>query len=575
MRPIESIRPRLAGLDGKDYGAYQSLKGAYLYPDFELHIDRIPKDPYAPPHTGIYRVRVEREPAGFPLELCDTDLRRVAFCDYLTRQIRESCEQHSRRRGTGYSGIITIAQPGQEVLERTSVAVDERCIEARVFLGLPASNRIIRAETAARMIFTELPQVVASSLFSGALDMDAFDKHLRIAEDAEYLRAQLPEHGLAAFVAEGSVLPRRSGVDSRPLDEASAAPFRSPESLRRSFQLPNSGMIEGLGIPQGVTLLVGGGYHGKSTLLQAIEQGVYNHVTGDGRELVVSLPETVKVRSCSGRYVTGTDISPFIRNIPRQRDTTAFSSVNASGSTSQAAFISEAIEAGAKLLLMDEDTCATNFLIRDHRMQQLVRKEHEPITAFIDGVRRLFVDHGISTILVLGGSGDYLGEADHVLQMIEFVLHDVTDAAGRIVDENPSGREHEGEDRFALPKPRVPGPEGLEPRNEHGHYRIYAPGPRELVFGRMKVDLSDVEQLLDSAQTKAVGLAVEYARRYMDSERTLKEVVDLVMSDIGDQGLDLLDPKFTGDLAAFRGFEFAAVLNRMRDFRVDPYSAVT
>jgi predicted ABC-class ATPase len=569
MRPIQSLKQHLHGLDGKDYGAYQSLLGAYSYPKFELLIDQIPKDPYAPPHTGIYRVRVELEKAGFPWDMISSGIREIAFRDYLIRRIHANCVDYSRRRGTGNSGIISIAEAGQEILERKAVAIDDRYIEIRMFLGLPASNRNIRADIADEMIFEELPRVVHASLFADTLDLQMIYRHLKIAEDAEFLRDLLPSRGLVAFVADEAILPRVSGVDPRPLDSDNVVRFQSPASMRVSISLPNAGKISGLGIQKGVTLLVGGGYHGKSTLLQALEQGVYNHITADGREFCVSLPETVKVRAYSGRSVINTDISPFIRNIPQQHDTVTFSSPNASGSTSQAAFISEALEAGAKVLLMDEDTCATNFLIRDRRMQQLVKKEHEPITAFIDKVRQLHDEHDISTILVLGGSGDYLGVADHVIQMIEFTPHDVTEKARQIVEENPSGRTHEGEERFELPRQRFPIWDGLDTRNEHGHRRVYAPNAYELIYGRMKVDLNDVEQLLETGQTKAIGLAIEYARKYMDGKTTLKEVVDRVTSDIREQGFDLLDPKFTGDLAAFRGLEFAATLNRMRDFQAN------
>jgi predicted ABC-class ATPase len=567
MRPIQTLQGQLKSLDGKDYGAYQSLIGSYSYPDFDLLIDQIPKDPYAPPHTGIYRVRVAGDQAGFSIDMISSDIRRIAFRDFLTRQIYQNCMSYSNRRGTGNSGIITIAEPGQEIFDRTSVEVDKTHIEARIFLGLPASGRTIRADIAIRMIFEELPEIVKSSLFASELNMEKIYHHLNTAEDSEYLRNWLSTKNLVAFIADDSILPRMSGVDPHPLESDQLVRFQSPESLRVTINLPNAGTISGLGIPKGVTLLVGGGYHGKSTLLQALEQGVYNHIAGDGREFCVSLPETVKVRAHSGRYVVNTDISPFIQNIPQQQDTKSFSSPNASGSTSQAAFISEAIEAGTKVLLMDEDTCATNFLIRDRRMQQLVKKEHEPITAFIDKIQQLHDQHDISTILVLGGSGDYLGVADHIIQMIEYIPHDVTKKAKEIVKENPSHREHEGEDRFNLPGHRIPHSDALNPSNEHGHRRVYAPNPHELVYGRMKVDLNDVEQLLETAQTKAIGFAIEYGKKYMNGKATLKEVLEKVMSDIGQHGLDVLDKKCTGDLAAFRGLEFAAVLNRMRDFK--------
>jgi len=569
MRPIHTLKEHIKGLDGKDYGAYQSLIGSYSYPQFDLLIDQIPKDPFAPPHTGIYRVRVSKDRAGFHENLFRSDIQRIAFCDYLTRQLFHNCQKHSSRRGTGNSGMITISKPCQEVLDRTSVAIDSNHIEARIFLGLPGSNRIINAEVAAKMIFEELPEIISLSLLSENIDIDKIQRHISTTEDSEFLRNWLSSCDLIAFIADDAILPRMSGIDPRPLDSDHLVRFQSPEKLRVEVDLPNSGIISGLGIPKGVTLLAGGGYHGKSTLLQALEQGVYNHIGGDGREFCVSLPETVKIRAYSGRYIVNTDISPFITNIPQHKDTRSFSTQNASGSTSQAAFISEAIECGAKVLLMDEDTCATNFLIRDHRMQQLVDKKHEPITAFIDRVRQLYEQHEISSILVLGGSGDYLGIADHVIQMIEYIPYNVTDKALKIVEEIPSDRLAEGEPLFDLPMDRIPQPTGLDTRNEHGHRRVYAPNPHELVYGRMNVDLTDVEQLLEPGQTKAIGLAIEYSKKYMDGTANMKTIVEKVMSDISREGLDLLDKKYTGDLADFRGFELAAVLNRMRDFQAN------
>lgn len=565
MRPINSLRPQLQGLNGKGYGAYQSIRGSYAYDRFELHIDQIPKDPYAPPNTGVFRARVSRDEASFPDNMSSSGVRNVALRDYLARQFHKSCSKICPgRRGTGNSGVITIAKPGQEILERTSIVINSEWVEARFFLGFPASGRTIQAGTAETMLFQELPRIVQSSLLAENLDLETVREHLRTAEDAEFLRESLRRLGLVAFVADGAILPRESGVDPKPLKSGTVVAFHSPASLRLSIDLPNAGTLTGMGIPKGVTLIVGGGYHGKSTLLQALELGIYNHIPGDGREYCVSLPGTVKVRAASGRSVVRTDISAFINNVPLQQTTTSFSTKNASGSTSQAAFIVEAMEAGAEVLLMDEDTCAANFMIRDRRMQQLVAKKHEPITAFVDKVTQLYEERGISTILVMGGSGDYFGAADFVIQMIEFEPHDVTQRAHAIAQDSPASRTPEGGSGFEPPTERMPIAEHLDPHNEYGHFRISAPDPRHLIFGQIAVDLSDVEQLTDAAQTKAIGRAINYAKKVMDGRTKLWEVINHAMDDLKRDGLDLLDPSFTGDLAQFRGLDLAAVLNRMR-----------
>jgi len=371
MMTNETLRQKLKFLDGKDYGSYQSILGEYSYPYFNLYIDQIQKDPYAPPSTGIFRVRVPREKANIPTDMTESHIREVALRDFLARQFYDNCLKISKgRRGTGYSGIITIAKPEQAILERSSIVINNNFVEARFFIGLPASGREISAKIAEKMLFDELSQIVRLSLYTENLNMDDIYRHIKTAEDADFLRNRLRSLGLIAFIADGSLLPRASGVDPRPLKAQTVVPFRSPESLREARKTQNTPICV---------------------------------IPGDGRELCASLPGTVKVRASNGRYVIKTDISTFINNLPLQKDTTAFSTENSSGSTSQAASISEAIEAGAEVMLMDEDTCAANFMIRDKRMQQLVAKKNEPITSFIDKIRQLYEEKGISTVLVMGG----------------------------------------------------------------------------------------------------------------------------------------------------------------------------
>ena len=269
-----------------------------------------------------------------------------------------------------------------------------------------------------------------------------------------------------------------------------------------TLELPGGGAVSGLGIPRGVTLIVGGGYHGKSTLVEALQLGIYDHVPGDGRERCVTVAEAAKVRAASGRSVSSCDLSAFIDNLPRGQDTSCFSTTNASGSTSQAAFIAESIECGERLLMMDEDTCATNLMIRDGRMQRLVARADEPITAFIDVVRQLHRDLGVSTVLVMGSSGDYFEIADTVIQMTEFVPSDVTGDARAIAERMPSPRTPEGHAQLAAPRARIPAAGQLDPRNQHGHFRISAPNAQRLLFGKAEIDLADVEQITEVAQTR-------------------------------------------------------------------------
>ena len=565
MCPAEPLVARLRALTGRDYAAYQSLRGEHVYDRFRLRIDRIPKDPYAPPGTGTFCVSVSRGDAGLPDYSRASRVSCVAFRDFLARRFYAACKEScAGRRGTGNSGLITIAEPGQEILDRTSVYMDQESIEVRFFIGLPAKGRSIDAETARTMLAEELPRIVESALFAANVDLRALERHVHTAEDAEQLRARLSDLGLVAFIADGAILPRASGIDPRPLGGDTVVPFASPSELRVGVDLPHAGTITGLGIPEGVTLIVGGGYHGKSTLLEALELGIYDHVPGDGRELCVSVSQTVKIRAASGRSVANADISAFINHLPLGDDTTAFSTPNASGSTSQAAFIAESIESGARALLMDEDTCAANFMIRDGRMQRLVARDQEPITAFVDTVGWLHKEMGVSTVLVMGGSGDYLDVADRVIQMADFRPRDVTESAREIAEALPTRQASEG-NRLRRPRDRAPDGVALDPCNEYGHFHISARDPHHVAFGRMEIDLSDVEQITEIAQARAIGCAMQHAKTYMDGRTPLREVVARVAADVDENGLDILQPERTGDLAGVRGLDIAAALNRVRD----------
>lgn len=563
------LSKKLDAIDGKDYGSYQALKGSYNFEYYKLIFEQIPKDPYAPPHTGIYRIQINRSNPKIISAEINTKTREIAFRDYLARIFYKTSQKYcAGRRGTGYSGIITINEPGQAILERSCVVVDENLIELRCFLGMPASGRMIDAGTAKQMILVELPQILNDTLLAANIDQEKLIKHLDLVDDTEYLRNQLTNLGLVAFIPNQAILPRKSGSSKQPLDSKSALPFISPKNLEVEIKLPYYGNITGMGITAGVTLIAGGGYHGKSTLLDAIAYGIYNHIPEDGREYCVSLAESVKIRAYSGRYIKKTDISSFINNLPFAKDTTGFSTDNASGSTSQAAGIMEALEAGAKVLLMDEDTCATNFMIRDQKMQQLVRKEDEPITTFIDRVRQLYSDIGVSTILVLGGIGDYFEVADHVIQMNKYQPIDVTQQALKIAGSSSVRRlvEHSGQS-LKITK-RIPLADSINPENQYGKIGIYARETYRINFGGQDIDLTDLEQLVELSQTRAIGFAINYAKKYMDKSTTLRDVINKVTDDIAEHGLDIIDKRISPNFASFRPFELAFALNRLRGFDV-------
>ncbi|MGD1713574.1 ABC-ATPase domain-containing protein [Dapis sp. BLCC M172] len=614
MTNQQTLRRKLLDLDNGNYKAYRDIQGSYEFPDFTLIIDYVQGDPFAAPSK--LRVQVPYTVAGFPPELYNNPIREMALRDFLTRKFDRLAYEVSGRRGTGKSGMIAITKMGQEVLERTSVYLvkiappapkpapgenpalqrakpiklgNQKGVEVRLVVGLPAGGRRILGRQAAEMLCDDIPYIVHRSLKYEQLDADACRRHVETVEDTDWLRKQLPEKNLVAFVANGAILPRRSGVDDRPLSSDEVVPFKSPSSLEVEFECPNQGKISGMGIPQGVTLIVGGGYHGKSTLLKAIERGVYNHVPGDGREFVVTDATAIKIRAEDGRSVAGVDISPFINQLPQGRSTTQFTTENASGSTSQAANIMEALEAGLgnnskseetettetattstpPVLLVDEDTAATNFMIRDRRMQELITKEQEPITPFIDKVRQLYTDYQVSTILVMGGSGDYFEAADKVIAMENFQVQEVTEKAKEIAEKYTTGRTAEGGEKFGEIRARIPLPASLDPSRGRRDVRLKVRDVDEVVFGNEDVDLSAVEQLVSKDQLRAIGAAMVYAKKqYMDGNRTLLEIIDAVMADIESKSLDVLVPFPQGDLAFFRRFELVAAINRLRTLAV-------
>ena len=581
MSDSNDLRNILRRIDGRGYKAYKNIQDSYLFTDFVLHIDHVQGDPFAAPSK--IRVRMDQSVCQFPGELFANRIRRVAFQDFLARQVARAIREiGTGRRGSGKSGLITVDAGGQEVLERTAVLVTPNWTEVRMQVGLPAAGRTILGRQAEEMLCRDLPRIAAQALVWKNLPKEQARQFVECVENQEAAREQLKERGLVAFVANGSILPRQSGASDLPMDREQAVRFRAPESLQVTLPVPNpiptaSGRVSqltGLGIPRGITLIVGGGYHGKSTLLEALERGVYPHIPGDGREYVITCREAVKIRAEDGRRVAQVDVSPFISRLPRGRSTGDFSSEDASGSTSQAANIVEALEVGATLLLLDEDTSATNFMIRDARMQALVHKENEPITPFLDRVRELFENFDISTILVMGGSGDYFDVADTVIMMREFLPLDVTRRAKQIAAEFQTQRKKETPSPFKTVTPRIPLVQSFDPSRGRREVKIDARGIDTLLFGSETVDLRAVEQLVDVSQTRAVGYAIYLAaRRFMNNKLTLREILDALEAFLSREGLDALDPyrrgqSHPGNFALPRRFEIAAAINRLRTVRM-------
>ncbi len=565
MKTVSELKSLLSRLDGRGYKAYRELEGIYrLAPELSFYLDRAQGDPFAAPSR--VRVRLAMAEARFPAALLSNQVRKMALQDYILRAFARELKALSRPRGTGGSGLYRVDAGGQEIIFRSGCLVEEEFVEVRFFMGLPAAGRRILGQTALSMILEEIPRAarVLRYSFHPARELEAF---VDLVEDVEYIRGQLDDLGLVAFVGDGAILPRRSGVDDRPLKEG-AVIFSSPPELRVKLDTRHHGSVSGMGIPSGVTLIVGGGFHGKTTLLEALSRGVYPHIPGDGRQWVITHSRAVKVRSEDGRFVAGVDISPFIADLPLGRSTRFFSTEDASGSTSLAAAIMEALEMGAKVLLIDEDTAATNFLIRDARMQALIPRDKEPIVPFVDKVRLLLRDYGVSTILVLGGSGDYLDVADRVIALDNYRVYDLTARAREVGRRLPSRRQPEGGDSFGLVCPRRPLPESFKPRKGRRE-RVKTRGLREIIFGQEVIDVSLVEQLVDDSQARTIAEIIRYFGHHLAPKGVgLREGVEMALELIRQKGFDALVGYPAGDLAFPRSFEVAAAINRLRSLKV-------
>jgi len=567
-KPAHELSSILHRIDGRGYKAYKEIKGEWQVQDLILVVDHVQGDPFAAPSR--MRVFLSHDYTELPREACREGSRTVGTAALLARTFAREARRISRGKGSGKSGEIRMEAPGQEVMPQTAVQVEpDGALEGRFTVGLPARGRRVLGREAERVLLEDVPRVAARSLRASAYAGEEILEHALANEDADALRELLEEEGLVAFVADGAVLPRQSGVSQEPLQGEEVVPFSSPESLRVELTVPNAGRVTGMGIPRGVTLIVGGGYHGKSTLLRALERGVYNHRPGDGRERVVSDYATVKIRAEDGRSIQGVDISPFIRDLPLGEDTRAFSSPNASGSTSQAANIMEAVEVGASVLLVDEDTAATNFMIRDRRMQELVPRENEPITPFVDRIRQLHREWEVSSVLVLGGSGDYLDVADTVIAMKEYRPRDVTREARDVAEAFPTGRTAEGGESPGPIPSRIPLPSSVDPRRGRRRESLKVRDPDTLLVGREEIDLGAVEQIVSWPQAQAIGRALLLVHReVMDGEGTTEESLLDVERILEEKGLDALDSWQPGNLAAFRRFELAAALNRIRTLTI-------
>lgn len=575
-RPISDLFVLLETLSGQPFENYAKLR-----------------------HTSFHRngylirfIHIQGSPGAFPASTCHlvlkladlalkncflaTDARKIATADYLLRAFADGVGAHARQnRGAQGSGSYQPLDLPPQVLERNLVRIGPSEVRIAFNISLPGShdNRIL-ARQALSMFDQELTGIV-HTLKQSIVPNERLANHCDTVEDMVTLQNKLNQYGLVAFVGDGAVLPRQSGVSQAPLKK-DAVSFHAPDSLAVEVDLPNAGRIRGLGIRPGVNVVIGGAYQGKSTLLDALCKGVFPHIPGDGRECVAVRSDAVFITAEQGRSVTGVDISGFIEKLPGKADTHAFHTNNASGSTSQAASIVETVQAGAGLLIIDEDSSATNFLIKDDMMRRLIPED--VMTPFLDRVQELYQRWGVSTLIVVGGSSEYLGVAHHVMAMKDYRPVDMTD------------RVH----RLAMPKHREPN----RPMHIKDQRRVMAHSfdpsfhscrlgktiptrikplrmqEKVLEYGNQQLDLTSLGAIVDPAQVMAIGYALLLARiRFKDAALSPSGLAAALDEMIDKEGLELLVPDDGPPrmMARPRRLEMAAAINRIRSLQVETY----
>lgn len=566
MKTAEELRVLLQRIDHRSYPAYKDIRGSYDFGDYILNVDHVQGDPFASPSKVSLGVTGKR--SAIPAKLYENRQRRIILQDYLLRQFGIQADQAAfKAKGSGKSGLISVSRCGQEILEHGAcrIAEDTGDILLRLEVGLPANGRTINGREAIRIFFELIPMCVQKSLYYKALNGAALEQNAKLADNQAYIRKYMKEHDLCAFVADGSILPRESGISQKPMK--GAVKFKAPSSMKGEITVPHGKPLTGMFVKKGVTLIVGGGYHGKSTLLEALERGVYDHIWGDGREYVLTDETAFKIRAEDGRSIKNVDISMFINGLPNGKDTQHFHTEDASGSTSQAANVIEAMESGSQVLLIDEDTSATNFMIRDELMQLVVSREAEPITPYIDRIRELYEIYGISSIIVAGSSGSYFHKADYIIQMCRYIPEEITDHAKAVAKKYPLT----GNPPAASSHPSFDRRPVSVDRKGNDRTKIKVMGRDGIQINRDTIDLRYVEQLVDAQQLVMLGYMLDYAGKHLMNGRVrMDEIVEKVWRMIEEKGMSSIceNSYLSSGFAMPRKQEIFACFNRCRKLKM-------
>jgi len=558
----------LTEIGGKPVAEYVRLIGDFDFSRYVLKLSHIPAEDLSCP--VLFIVRVNQSMAGFPPHLYNTPVRRTGLEDYLTRRIASQIEQLARFDKQGLSRRhISIAMPGQKILPRSSLLVTDEYLEARIQVLLPSQDGLIVAERVQEVFFHELPSVVNAALIHCNLPDSEADRFVDVMEDADQIRQLLPTRGLVSFAGAGSLLARSGSDDAPALEEI--RPLSVAESLLVEIDTPNAGPISGLGVPGGITLVLGDAYSGRTELMRAIAAGIYNHVPGDGRELVITVPDAVHIASEPGRSLQKVNIRAFVREDGDEAGRKEWISAQTAGPcTAQAASTAEALEVGARVLLFDELDSSPAFLTRDVRLEALLPHAGKRVTPLSALARQLVDDLGIS--IVVGGSScvaEFMAVADTILRVEDYTVSDITEEAKALRQEAPYAEVDAADIVSLVEKNRWIVPTSIDPSVGPLDQRIEATSVDRLQFGRSEVVLNNTAQLADRHQTATIGLILHYARmRYMDEGRPMREILDLIDRDLSTEGLECLSRDLRGDLARPRRYEIAQALNRLDTLRV-------
>jgi len=568
MKDRKEFYGLLAEIDGKPFAEYERLIGDFDFARYVIKCSKI--ETAADGEFPVFNIRVPQSIAELPGHLYDSPVRRTALEDLLTRNLCAAAAQIARFNESGWARRnIMVAEPGQKILPRTSVLVTKEYIDARIRIAMPykvfsSGERLVDGEMARKVFFEDLPEVVSTSLFCCNLDLAEAEEFVNGMEDADRVRQSLSTLGLVSFVGEGSLLAREQDSDLPDYDRF--IPFEVAEATCTEIEVPNAGKVTGLGISAGLTVVLGDAANGRKDFMSALAAGVFNHIPGDGREGVVTVSDAVQIAADRGRNVQEVNITPFLSE-SEYGNPASFSTPAADSFISQAASVIEALEVGARVLIVDENSSAPAFLTTDARIAGLLGST--PRTSLAQRARQIVDELGIS--LIVGGENlvaEYIPVADTVLKVEGFQVTDITEQAKAL--------------NLAVP-PEAPAvnlapmlarsrwimPSSIDAAVGSKDQVIEAIDLNAIQYGRSVIELDSVSQIADESQTLTIGLLLYYAKlRYMQEGYPLREMLDMIDRDLSSEGLGTIVRDLRGDLARPRRYEVAAALNRLPTFRV-------